>query len=137
MKARWAALQALVIDECSMVSDAFLDMIDKVARRFKDSSKPFGGIQLILVGDFYQLPPIGGDYCFVAESYEKLRPHVVNLVDPFRHAQPEWDSTLVKIRKGQVDDATDTILRGMVGSFAATCHPVRLYGTNKKVEDYN
>ncbi|MBI3306015.1 AAA family ATPase [Candidatus Nomurabacteria bacterium] len=50
--------KVLIIDEVSMLSANMLDMVDMVCREIKQSSEPFGGIQIILVGDFFQLPPI-------------------------------------------------------------------------------
>src|SRR3989339_1119060 len=50
--------KVLIIDEISMLSANMLDMVDMVCREIKQSNEPFGGIQIILVGDFFQLPPI-------------------------------------------------------------------------------
>src|SRR3989344_652453 len=50
--------RVLIIDEISMLSTNMLDMVDMVCREIKQSSEPFGGIQVILVGDFFQLPPL-------------------------------------------------------------------------------
>ena len=51
-------LEAIVIDEVSMVRCDIMDVIDKILRSYRDSTKPFGGVQMILVGDVCQLPPI-------------------------------------------------------------------------------
>lgn len=51
-------LEAIAIDEVSMVRCDIMDVIDKILRLYRDSTKPFGGVQMILVGDAYQLPPI-------------------------------------------------------------------------------
>ncbi len=50
--------RVLIIDEISMLSTNMLDMVDMVCREIKQNSEPFGGIQIVLVGDFFQLPPI-------------------------------------------------------------------------------
>ena len=50
--------RVLIIDEVSMLSENMLNMMDAVCREIKQNSQPFGGIQIILVGDFFQLPPI-------------------------------------------------------------------------------
>ena len=55
------SLDLLVIDEISMVRADTLDHIDEVLKRFKDSKKPFGGIQLLMIGDFHQLSPVVKD----------------------------------------------------------------------------
>ncbi|HEX8378076.1 MAG TPA: AAA family ATPase, partial [Pedobacter sp.] len=55
------SLDLLVIDEISMVRADTLDSIDNVLRRFKDHSKPFGGVQLLMIGDLHQLSPVVKD----------------------------------------------------------------------------
>lgn len=56
---RWTSTDILVIDEISMVSGPFFDCLSAIGKRCRQSDAPFGGIQLILTGDFFQLPPIG------------------------------------------------------------------------------
>ena len=56
-------MQMVVIEEFSMLSASFLEMLDKVARMMKGSSVPFGGIRIMLVGDVAQLPPVGEFSC--------------------------------------------------------------------------
>ncbi|KAG9324609.1 hypothetical protein KVV02_004103 [Mortierella alpina] len=57
-KARWRKTKVLIIDEISMVDGALFDKFEEIARRVKKNDKPFGGIQLIVTGDFFQLPPV-------------------------------------------------------------------------------
>lgn len=54
-------MDLLVIDEVSMVRADLLDAISDVLRRYKDHSKPFGGVQLLLIGDLQQLAPVTKD----------------------------------------------------------------------------
>lgn len=54
----WKKCQQLIIDEISMIDGQFFDTLDFVARSIKNSDEPFGGIQIILSGDFFQLPPV-------------------------------------------------------------------------------
>eukprot|EP00526_Cylindrotheca_closterium_P024962 CAMPEP_0113652932 /NCGR_PEP_ID=MMETSP0017_2-20120614/28291_1 /TAXON_ID=2856 /ORGANISM="Cylindrotheca closterium" /LENGTH=64 /DNA_ID=CAMNT_0000565855 /DNA_START=20 /DNA_END=211 /DNA_ORIENTATION=+ /assembly_acc=CAM_ASM_000147 len=56
----------MVIEEISMISGEFLDRLDIVARKIRKVDAPFGGIQVLICGDFLQLPPI-------AESHENMR----------------------------------------------------------------
>lgn len=65
----WRKCQFLVIDEISMIDGEFFDKLEAVARAVRKSKKPFGGIQLIVCGDFLQLPPVSSDgeeksFCF-------------------------------------------------------------------------
>ena len=56
---RWTKTQILVIDEVSMLSDNLFDFLSVVGVRVRQNPRPFGGLQLILCGDFFQLPPVG------------------------------------------------------------------------------
>jgi hypothetical protein len=58
---RWRECQVLVIDEVSMLDGHLFDKLEEVARRVRSSTAVFGGVQLVLAGDFYQLPPVGLD----------------------------------------------------------------------------
>ena len=64
------SLDLLVIDEISMVRADLLDAIDEVLRRFKDRNKPFGGVQLLMIGDLQQLAPVAKD-----DEWDMLRPY--------------------------------------------------------------
>ena len=57
-RARWRLVRAIVVDEISMLSGPFLRLLDDAARILKDNPRPFGGLQIILVGDFCQLQPV-------------------------------------------------------------------------------
>src|SRR4051812_4694038 len=64
------SLDLLVIDEISMVRADLLDAVDDVLRRFRENSQPFGGVQLLMIGDLHQLPPV-----VKAAEWELLSPH--------------------------------------------------------------
>ena len=58
MSAQWRKCKHLIIDEVSMVDGNYFKKLEHVARSVKNNDKPFGGIQLIMCGDFFQLPPV-------------------------------------------------------------------------------
>ena len=66
------SIDLLVIDEISMVRADLLDAIDDVLRRFRQNSKPFGGVQLLLIGDIQQLPPVAknDEWQMLSEYYD-------------------------------------------------------------------
>ena len=74
---QWKKCQTLIIDEVSMIDSDFFDKLECVARVVRKTKNPFGGIQLVLCGDFFQLPPVkAGDqkYCFqVRHTYTHVR----------------------------------------------------------------
>ncbi len=55
---RWRACRVLIIDEVSMLDGRMFDTLESIARSVRNSQAPFGGIQLVLCGDFHQLPPV-------------------------------------------------------------------------------
>jgi ATP-dependent DNA helicase PIF1 len=66
----WRRMQVLIIDEISMLDGELFDKLEGLARKIRRNNKPFGGVQLVLTGDFCQLPPVGKSphYCFEAKS---------------------------------------------------------------------
>ena len=70
LRKRIQRTRVLIIDEISMLASYTLDLVDQVCKAFKRSNAPFGGIQVILCGDFFQLPPISqaSDVPFVNKS---------------------------------------------------------------------
>lgn len=89
----------LVIDEISMLHDFRLDMIDTVARKVREDDRPFGGIQVILCGDFFQLPPVNrsgsrvGGFVVHSEVWTELEPVICYLDEQHR----QDDQTLLEI----------------------------------------
>lgn len=80
----------LIIDEISMLHDYRLDMVDYVARKVRDDERPFGGLQVVLCGDFFQLPPVNrhdsrdGGFVVNAAVWEQLEPTVCYLGEQHR-----------------------------------------------------
>lgn len=73
---RWRETEILVIDEISMLSSEVFDKLDIIGRRVRNNINPFGGLQLILCGDFFQLPPVGlgskVKFCFEAQAWKEI-----------------------------------------------------------------
>ena len=92
----------LIVDECSMCSSYLFDFLNRLfqcARGIED--KPFGGVQLLFSGDFYQLPPIGdeGKYCFESALWNKSFDIQMNMMQPFRHREDELYRICEVLRK--------------------------------------
>lgn len=98
----------LIIDEISMLHDYRLDMVEQVARSVRGSDKPFGGLQVILCGDFFQLPPVNrndslsGGFVFNAEAWELLNPTVCYLEEQHRQDDEVFLDILNALRAGDV-----------------------------------
>jgi ATP-dependent exoDNAse (exonuclease V) alpha subunit len=99
----------LVIDEISMLHDFRLDMIDNVLQQVREDSKPFGGIQVVLCGDFFQLPPINrrdsksGGFIYGSEVWRRNSFTVCYLVEQYRQTNDsDYSAILNGIRAGQL-----------------------------------
>ena len=105
---RWRAATTLIIDECSMVDAEFFDKLEAVARAVRDDDRPFGGIQLVLCGDFLQLPPPGTAkrFCFQARCWSRCfnKSDCVELSQIFRQTDSEFVGVLNKLRRGKCTD---------------------------------
>ena len=90
---RWLRAKVLVIDEISMVDGKLFDKLEKVARGLRNDGRPFGGIQLVVTGDFFQLPPVpdGGQeatFAFDAATWRTVLNHTIGLTHIFRQKDP-------------------------------------------------
>lgn len=98
----------LIIDEISMLHDFRLDMIDKVLRTVRENDQPFGGIQLVMSGDFFQLPPVNrpneqcGGFVVYSDAWQELRPAVLYLERQYRQNDDRLLEILTALRTGDV-----------------------------------
>jgi ATP-dependent DNA helicase PIF1 len=142
---RWACVKTLIIDEISMLNPRLFERLDKVARHFRDSEKPFGGIQLVVVGDFCQLPVVKGegDFCFNTDVWSECDFKVVNLTQVIRQENIEFANILQELRLGEISDKTRKLLLSRTGKWNRQTvnpdgiKPTLLYSTNKNVDELN
>ncbi|XP_043591406.1 ATP-dependent DNA helicase PIF1 isoform X3 [Bombus pyrosoma] len=106
----WRRTKHLIIDEISMVDGDYFDKIEAVARHIRRNERPFGGIQLILCGDFFQLPPVSKEnkakFCFQSNAWKKCVHFNYELQTVHRQTDPEFIKILNNIRIGRVTDDT-------------------------------
>uniref|UniRef100_A0A1I8PC33 ATP-dependent DNA helicase PIF1 n=1 Tax=Stomoxys calcitrans TaxID=35570 RepID=A0A1I8PC33_STOCA len=114
----WRKCKRLIIDEISMVDGQYFDKIEAVARHIRRNDRPFGGIQLILCGDFLQLPPVikreefttgsqtspSQRFCFQSSAWEKCIEYVYELKEVHRQSDPEFVSILNHLRIGHINE---------------------------------
>lgn len=116
-------LDLLVIDEISMVRADLLDAIDSVMRRYREHSKPFGGVQLLLIGDLQQLSPVIKDddwallskfystpYFFSSNALNAATYHTIELKTVYRQHDEYFISILNQIRENRATDETLSVL---------------------------
>ncbi len=122
-------LQILIIDEVSMVRADVMDGIDAALRLYRNNPKtPFGGVQVVLCGDLFQLPPIvrdgelttffneqyGGPYFFLAHVFATMRPYTLELTEIYRQQDERFIQVLNKIREHDLDSALFSLLNTRV-----------------------
>ena len=117
-KERWRKSEILVIDEISMLSANLFNKIDEIGRRMREvDNKPFGGIQVILCGDFFQLPPVGAGaeskFCFESPVWDELlggKDGMIVLDKVFRQKDGPFVRILNDMRRGIVGAEARQIL---------------------------
>jgi ATP-dependent exoDNAse (exonuclease V) alpha subunit len=100
----------LIIDEVSMLSGNTLSMVDAVCRSIRESDLPFGGMQTVLVGDFFQLPPVfrgeeGNCFAYESDAWKELNPAVCYLTEQYRQRDKKFLSALSAIRAGTFEES--------------------------------
>jgi ATP-dependent DNA helicase PIF1 len=111
-KANWQKIELLIVDEVSMMSLKLLKILDKIGRKVKkEYTKPFGGIQVIFSGDFYQLPPVGDEndpetiqFCFETPLWDEIFPieNQIQLTSIFRQNDQQYVKILNGLRVGKI-----------------------------------
>lgn len=149
---RWCQCRLLIIDEVSMMSGALLEMLDQIARLMRPNhfDQPFGGIQVFLLGDFCQLPPVRRhtgnkeldkeyDFCFQNPVWASLRLQVMQLTQPFRQKDPAFMTILNELRMARLSFDSCQTLRSRVQRPAEGCaiEPTALRPTNGQVDTEN
>ena len=92
-RTRWMRTKVLIIDEISMVDGDLFDKLEEIARNVRNSGRAFGGIQLIITGDFFQLPPVPDQgklarFAFEAATWSTSIAHTIGLSQVFRQKDP-------------------------------------------------
>ena len=93
-KTRWLRTRVLIIDEISMVDGELFDKLEAIARTVRNNGRPFGGIQLVVTGDFFQLPPVpdysnrNAKFAFDAVTWNTSIDHTIGLTQVFRQKDP-------------------------------------------------
>lgn len=107
-KKRWKTTSCLVIDEVSMLTPALLELLDAVGRSIRKCDKPFGGLQMVFVGDFYQLPPVSKDtpgpltFAFESPLWSLTVERTLELTQILRQRDPVFQQILNEARRGEL-----------------------------------
>lgn len=144
LKSRYRKTNVLIIDEISMLHSSQLDLIDRLFRAFKESELPFGGVQVVLCGDFFQLPPVvrSGEaqkkFAYHARSWQELELKICYLDEQHRQNDDLFLAVLNAIRNNAVGSQERAYLRERIGKdVGGKIEPTKLYSHNADVDIEN
>ncbi len=141
IKKRMAETRVLIIDEVSMLDGHVLDAVDAVTRAFKDKSKPFGGLQVVLSGDLFQLPPVtkSGEpfFIFNSDAWKSMNLKICYLEEQHRQNDSNLLGILNAIRSNSVDDTHFETLSERIKPAPSGEEVIKLYTHNAHVDDIN
>ena len=143
LKKNWIKTDLLIIDEISMMDAKLLELLNTIAQIIRRNEKPFGGIQLIFCGDFYQLPPVSKKtdckFCFESPIWKQCIEKVIVLKENMRQNDPIFQRCLKEIRKGKCSDETEEILNKCIGRkvIDSQIKPTKLFTLKKSVNEIN
>lgn len=143
-KKRWQSMVVLIIDEILMIDGKLFTKLDEIAKVIRNNQAPFGGIQLVCTGDFFQLPPVSkdnsGQYCFQSPSWSRAMTHTITLTQVFRQkGDSELIDMLNALRKGDLDEnmiAKFHLLKRRV-AYTDGIEPTELFPTRQEVKRAN
>ena len=114
-KDNWENTDILIIDEISMMSCKLFELLNKIGQVIRSNKKPFGGIQLIFSGDFFQLPPVKETiFCFESELFNNTFDKIINLTKVFRQNDNIYKKLLLNMRKGLISKKSITLLNSKI-----------------------
>ena len=145
----WKETHILIVDEVSMLSLKLFDLLNQIGQSVRKNKKPFGGIQVIFSGDFYQLPPVGDKdepdtsrFCFESDNWNSVfhRDCQIQLVKIFRQSDNSYSIILNQIREGIIKKKTNELLLSYVNRQkpeSLLVQPTKLYPIRAQVDSIN
>lgn len=134
--------EVLIIDEISMIDGHQLDLVDSICRAVKDPFKPFGGIQTVVCGDFFQLPPVNActrmPFAYEAFIWNNADLQVCYLDEQFRQDDTQFTYLLNRIRSNEADNEDLQMLSERLNAHVSyTDRPTKLCTHNSDVDRIN
>lgn len=140
---RYNNLDVLIIDEVSMLHGRRLDMINEICKLLRESDEPFGGLQIVLTGDLFQLPPIDReaktiDFVHLSSAWRELQPKICYLQEQHRQVDDPLLDLLEAMRANDINQAHFDALSERLGTSTPGDGSVtRLYSHNADVDQIN
>ena len=138
-------VKVLIIDEISMLHKDQLNSINQVLTYCKENNEAFGGIQIVLCGDFFQLPPIGkygerssDKFSFMSTAWQIANFNICYLTKQFRQNDNALANVLEEVRSGNVTQKSMEVLKNAANTtFETGIEPTKLYTHNEDVDFIN
>lgn len=145
IKDKLEKVQVLIIDEISMLHKQQLELVNMVLKFFKQNQMPFGGIQVVFCGDFFQLPPVGkpgeenrDKFAFMSQAWLEAKPTICYINEQHRQSDNSLNAILNQIREGVAGQATmDTLTSALKNNPKNKETLTRLYTHNVDVDRIN
>ena len=143
LQLRIIGTKVLIIDEISMLHAFQLDLIDRICKTIRQNTLPFGGIQVVLCGDFFQLPPVSRDgkhpeFVNKSQAWHAMGIHICYLDKPYRQHDEQFLKLLSDIRRNAVDPETLLKITKLLNrSLHTSIPPTLLYTHNIDVDRIN
>ena len=139
LRRKLSRLEILIIDEISMMNHELMAKISRFLSGVRHKDDPFGGVQLVCVGDFSQLAPCDGEYCFRGKAWKAAAFEHCILTESVRHNDDlEFQDILKRLRWGRCSDADyERLLQLRNTRFPDNIIPTRLYSLNVDVDKIN
>jgi len=147
----WKTAKYLILDEVSMLSQKIFEILEELGRRIRKNPAIFGGLQVVFLGDFFQLPPIETEndpgtekFCFESPLWRMVfgRQNHIQLTKIFRQNDPLYIDILMQIRQGHLDEEKTAVLETYVNRTYDPeknngCVPAKLFALRAKVDMIN
>lgn len=148
LQKKWQTTEILIIDEVSMLGQKLFDKLSQIAQTLRQNDSYFGGIRLILCGDFYQLPPVNDNWIFESPNFDQNFKFLF-FTEPKRYSDLQHFEMLNEIRKGICNSKVFRLLKSrqkvydVYTQMYSNCkskdliRPTILYSRKADVENYN
>lgn len=132
----------LAVDEVSMLNIKTLEYADAVFKAVKESTEPFGGVQVIFIGDFFQLPPVEKDeierkYCFESDIWQKLNLKNIILNKSYRQQEKEFIEALSHMRTNSLNESDIALFNSRNVENKEDSNMLHIFSTNEEADAYN
>jgi ATP-dependent DNA helicase PIF1 len=131
-------IDILVVDEVSMMSKSLFELLDTIGKKLRKNPKPFGGIQLVFCGDFYQLPPIDDSFCFESPSWNQAFDKTILFTKNYRQEDDGFQQVLNEVREGNISpEGCKLLLECTKKQVGDGIKPTIIYPTKRLADQVN